>query len=650
MIKNRVYFFLSFFLLNFYAVISFSQEFTKVSQLSSKYKKMYFSALQESKNGVYVKSLKKIDKIIKAYPDFSEGYIKKAGLHYNLKQTDKALQSLNYAISKFPESDKEMYFTRGYILFENKDYGASANDFLTFVNFDSLDNSRKIKARGFYELASFRDSLINNPVNFDPKLLPFLINTFASEYSPSLELDGSSIVFTRRRNHQEDLFRSFIDSMGNFSDAFPLEEINTNSNEGAHCISADGSLILFTGCDRDVLFRGCDLYYSILKNDKWTKPSNIGKMINTPAWESQPCLSSDGNTLFFVSDRVGGQGGRDIWFSKKNIRDVWMEPQNIGPHINTAKDDETPFLHPDGKTLYWRSNGRLGMGDFDIYHAVWNEDNQSWSEVKNLGYPINTEGNEGALVVSLDGSTAYFSTDFFSKSSENKSPNLDICYFELPPFAKANPTTFVKCKVRDGITKKPVIALIEIVKQLNNVVFYNNETNDSGNALIPLHFKHKYILHVTKNNYIFYSAHIDLDRIYNSQDPLELDIEIFPMVKTEESKPVILNNIFFKTGSFELLPESQTEIMILYGLLTSNPKIKITITGHTDNVGQPEDNNILSLNRANSVKKALVEQGISESRIQVDGKGQNQPIDTNITEEGRKKNRRTEFTIHKFVE
>ncbi|MBK8547116.1 MAG: PD40 domain-containing protein [Saprospiraceae bacterium] len=646
MINNRFFFFLFCFLLNPWSVKTFTQDNTGINQLSARYKKMFIAALKESKIGAYDKSLKKIEKIVNAYPDFTEGHLKKAGLYYNLKQTDKAIQSLNYVISKFPESDKEMYFTRGYILFENKNYSASATDFLRFIKFDSLDNNRKIKAQGFYEVATFRDSLIKNPVNFQPILLPPQINSLSSEYSPSLELDGSSIVFTRRKNHQEDLYRSFIDSLGNFSAAIPLDDINTSSNEGAHCISADGTLILFTGCDRDVLFRGCDLYFTILQDEKWTKPSNIGKMINTPAWESQPCLSSDGNTLFFVSDRVGGQGGRDIWFSKKNVRGVWMDPENIGSHINTSRDDETPFLHPDGRTLYWRSNGRLGMGDFDIYMSKWNEDEQMWSEVKNIGYPVNTDGNEGALIVSLDGSTAYFSTDYFSKSLQNGKSGLDICYFELPPFAKADPTTFVKCKVRDGVTKKPVSASIEIVRQNNNVLFYNDETNVSGIALIPLHYKNKYILHVTKRNYIFYSAHIDLDRIYNSLEPLELDVEIFPLIKNEESKPVILNNIFFKTGSFELLPESQTEIKLLYNLLTSNPQIHITITGHTDNVGQNEDNIILSLNRANSVKKALVEKGIKETRIQVDGKGQSVPVDTNNTQEGRKNNRRTEFTIH----
>ncbi|MFZ1705480.1 MAG: OmpA family protein [Saprospiraceae bacterium] len=620
-----------------------SNNYTPLKSLSPKYLSIFKSSIQDSRIGAYEKSLAKINKILKVYPNCVEAQLKKAGTVYLLKDTDKALEILNDVIKNYPDYDIEPYFTRGFILFENKNYTLSTKDFKHYLSVDTLSINRRKKVTQYYEMSYFRDSLMRNPVKFTPTSLPKEVNSPYAEYSPSLSIDGTSLVFTRRFNHQEDLFISYIDSLGGFTNAQPLEQINTPSNEGAHCVSADGKLILFTGCDRDILFRGCDLYYSVLKNGSWTKPSNIGKVINTPAWESQPCLSADNRTLFFVSDRVGGLGGRDIWYSTKNERDIWSAPTNIGDHINTNQDDETPFLHPDGKTLYWRSNGRLGMGDFDIYFAIWDEISQSWGEVKNLGYPINTEGNEGGLVVSLDGTKAYFGTDYFSKIS-NQSFNLDICSFNLPPFAKATPTSFVKIVVSDANTNLPLVADVQILNIYQNHLFYTGITNTEGQLITPIHGKNKYSIHINKNGYLFYSAHIDIDSIFTFDKPYEYTVHLHA-ISEKETEAVVLNNLFFTSGSYQLLPESEREINMLYELLMTHKNIKILIIGHTDNVGQSVDNQILSFNRAQAVKDALIQKGISEERILVEGKGQNSPIDTNETPGGRKNNRRTEFKV-----
>lgn len=597
----------------------------------------------DSRNGDYKKALPKLIKIIKVYPDYVEPYIKKAGVEYKLKDTSEALRTLTNALLKFAHTEPELYFTRGYMYFEKKNYFNAKNDFEIYLDLAKLDEDRYNRTLYLYNVASFRDSLISHPVLFKPVFLPNSINSSLSEYSPSLSIDGRYLVFTRRVNQQEDLMVSYRDSAGSYFLPFPLLEINTPANEGAHCISADGKLILFTGCDRDNLHRGCDLYYSVNIDGVWTKPANVGKTINTPAWESQPCLSADGKTLFFVSDRVGGYGGRDIWFSKKNINNTWSEPENLGPQINTEKDDETPFLHPDGRTLYWRSNGRLGMGDFDIYTAKWNPVLQVWEEIRNLGFPINTENSEGGLIVSLDGTQAFFSTDLFSDQSGGKK-NLDLCSFTLPSFAKATPTTFLKLLVYDKTTNQNLSAEVEIQNLTNAAPYYTGKTNASGTLITPVHGNSLYAIHVTKKGYSFASEQIDVSKKDSLFEPFIISIGLLPLEEKSYSS-ITLHNLFFNTGSFEILPDSYAEIDNLFQFMLNNPGIKIQITGHTDNVGSAFDNQLLSEKRALSVKLALEERGISPDRISHIGKGQDEPVDTNETPEGRQKNRRTECLI-----
>lgn len=614
-----------------------------VKPLPGKYKKLYKSAQADSRNGNYHKALPKLNKIIKACPDYIEPYIKKAGVEYKLLDTTEAIQTLSKAILKFGQTEPEIYFTRGYMHFEKGNYSSAKTDFEIFLRWAKLDEERNSRTRFLYDVSCFRDSLITHPVSFKPMLLPNTINSPLSEYSPSLSIDSKYLVFTRRVNQQEDLLVTYRDSLGGYSIPFPLLEINTAANEGAHCISADGSLILFTGCDRDVLHRGCDLYYSVNVGDSWTKPANVGKTINTPAWESQPCLSADGRTLFFVSDRVGGSGGRDIWYSKKNKKNIWSEPENLGPQINTPKDDETPFLHPDGRTLYWRSNGRLGMGDFDIYTAKWNPTTQGWENIRNLGYPINTENSEGGLIVSLDGTQAFFSTDLFSANTGGKK-NLDLCSFTLPAFAKATPTTFLKLYVYDKKTNQKLSAEVEIQNLINGTPFYAGKTNSAGILMTPVHGNSLYAIHVTKDGYSFASRKIDVSNKDVLFEPFILEIGLEPLeVKTNSS--IVLHNLFFKSGSFDILPDSYAEIENLFQFMIKNPNIKIQITGHTDNVGGASENQILSEKRALSVKLALESKGISPERIYYKGKGQEEPIDTNDTPEGRQNNRRTECII-----
>jgi outer membrane protein OmpA-like peptidoglycan-associated protein len=235
------------------------------------------------------------------------------------------------------------------------------------------------------------------------------------------------------------------------------EPLNSNENEGAGCISQDGRILYFTACGRPDGAGRCDLYLSYRKEGGWSRPQNLGPAVNTGGWESQPCLSIDGQTLYFVSDRKDGLGGMDIWRSTL-VEGRWSQPVNMGPGINTAGDEKSPFVSFDDQTLYFSSNGRVCMGGMDLFMCRRTGDS-TWSEPQNLGYPINTRGDESSLIVSPDGSTAIFSSDKFGGQGQ-----LDLYSFALPETVRPEPVVYKEeitevapeLKVGESITLKNV--------------------------------------------------------------------------------------------------------------------------------------------------------------------------------------------------
>ena len=366
-------------------------------------------------------------------------------------------------------------------------------------------------------------------------------------------------------------------------------------------------------------------------------PRNLGGPVNTSKWESQPSVSADGKTLYFVSNRSGGSGGMDIWVTQLAPNNEWTVPRNLGGKINTPFSEETPFIHPDGKTLYFTSNGHVGMGEKDIYVTRKDAD-ENWSEPKNLGYPINTWNDEQGLFVAASGENAYFSSD--RKGGYGK---LDLYSFKLYEEARPTRVTYVKGKVKNKETGRPLGAKFELIDlATSEVVIESSSDQIDGKFLVTLPVDHEYALNVSKDNYLFYSEHFALPKQQDITKPYRMDVELQPIKFGEK---VVLKNIFFETASFELLPVSTVELDKLVAFMNNNPTIHIEIGGHTDNVGKPESNQLLSENRSKSVRQYLIDHAISEGRIQFKGYGEEQPVDTNETPEGRAKNRRTEFKV-----
>jgi outer membrane protein OmpA-like peptidoglycan-associated protein len=364
---------------------------------------------------------------------------------------------------------------------------------------------------------------------------------------------------------------------------------------------------------------------------------NMGATVNSSSWDSQPSVSSDGNTLYFTSDRSGGKGKKDIWKTTKNDKGEWTTPVNLGDTINTHNDEMAPFIHPDDQTLYFTSNGHQGMGGYDIFYSR-KDSSGNWETPINIGYPINTSDDESCLIVNANGDLAYFSSD-----RPGGKGSMDIYSFPLYEKARPKRVTYLKGTVYDKVTKNKLEAKFELVDLATGKIYTESFSDKvTGEFLVCLPTEKDYALNVSKDSYLFYSENFTLTGIHSNSDPFLKDIPLQPIKKDEI---VILKNIFFDTDKFDLKTESTAELEKLYDLLVKNPKLKIEISGHTDNVGDDKYNQVLSENRAKAVYDYLVLKGIAKERLTYKGYGETKPIETNDTEAGRAINRRTEFKV-----
>lgn len=639
--------FFAIIILSCFTLIAYGQKpiSKKIDQLSDKEKTTYLEGIKLSKKGMAKEAMKNFDKVLKKQPLFLEAKLRKAGLNYDAKDFIAAKKLIEEVIAQDSSYDAEMYFAIGLCDKALKDYRAASkhyNQYLHRVPNLSEDRIKKLKYE--IEIYDFRADAYEHPKSIDPKPIEGLVNTDDLEYLPSLTIDGSLMVFTRRIRGQENLYIS-KNNNGTWGVAVPIESINTSDNVAAHTIREDGNAIVFTTCNNKITGYGsCDLYISTKENDKWSKPANMGTKVNSAAWDSQPSFINNGNTLIFSSDRKGSIGGRDLWMISKGKNGKWQEAVNLGNKINSTANEESPFFHPDGKTLFFKSDGHIGMGASDIFYSKYDAATQTWSTPVNLGYPINTEGDEGAFFVDAKGQKAYYATDIATKDKANA--NLDIYSFDLPTELRPEPVSYIKVSIVDEKTKKALSANFSII-DLTSLDTVSRGTSIDGSILAAIGQNKNYALLIDKENYYFHSENFNTIEYYDALKPFEITVIMRPMAVTGPEVSIVLKNIFFKSGSAVLMIESQTEIDKLYNFLLTNDKAKIKIIGHTDNVGSDTDNIKLSEQRAKAVQDALIAKGIASQRLTFEGKGKSMPIADNATEAGRKINRRTEFIIVK---
>ena len=592
-----------------------------------------------------------IESSIKCDKNFVEAYLAMGQLYEETYDYNNASEYYKKADEIKPGlfSMTRYYLARS--LFNIANYTDALYYFNEFIDQDKISDKAKANAKKYIQNCCFAINAIKNPVEFNPVNLGITINTKYDEYWPSVSADENIMVYTTLipidtsvksvyANRQEDFYISYrINDIWQKAKSLG-PPINTFDNEGAQSLSVDGKYMYFTACNRNDGEGMCDIYYSDFENGQWKEPINLGSPVNTTKSEKQPSISPDGTTLYFVSNRNDGAGKLDIWYSKKMDNGKWDIPVNLGDSINTVEDEMTPFIHPDGKTLYFTSNGHVGMGGYDLYMSRKREDG-SWSKPVNLGYPINTQFDEMGMIVNAKGDRAYYSTD--QKNGMGK----DLFYFNMPDKLKPVEVSYIKGKIFDADSKEHLKARFEIIKLKSAEITsasYSDAVN--GEFLISLPTDNDYALNVSKKGYLFYSENFSFTGIYSQKEPLIKDIPLQPI---KEGKSITLNNIFFEHDSYELKKESEIEMNKIIDFLNLNPGVKVEIGGHTDNTGTTEYNKQLSEKRAKEVVKYLNKQGININRMVAIGYGEEIPVVSNNTEEGKAKNRRTEFKIIEII-
>lgn len=555
-------------------------------------------------------------------------------IHYHQQRIDLLNKAIKIKKADFPAETKER------LGLAYADMGLYDNAIAIFLQLKQTSTikqhiNRCIKAK----------EIRNNPIDISVENMGESINSIFDNIWPSITADDelfSVTVVEGKRNPfanpytiQEDIYQSVWQN-GTWQQskrlAFP---INTKENEGAQRFSADGRYMFFVACHRKDGEGSCDIYYSIINGGVYSSPINPGKPLNTSFWESTPSFSACGKHLYFSSNRHGGFGGKDIWRCDVEILPSgklnFSNAINLGKNINTPFDEIAPFIHADNQHLYFSSNGHLGLGEFDIFYAK-KDSNGIFDTITNIGYPINSFGNDIGFVVSASGKNAFLSSNHQKGFSHL---NQQIYKIGLPVNLQPNSMKTIKGNVIDGKTKQALQAIVAVWDiNTNNIVSQTISDSKNGEftAIIPDSLVG---ISVDLKGYLPYSERIE--HVENGN--------IISLIKSEKGAIFTLRNIYFEFDSATLLPNSYPDLQRLITYLLQNAAIKISISGHTDNMGSDAYNLALSTQRARAVYNYLIENGIHANRLSFVGKGAEYPISENETEQGRSKNRRIEFEI-----
>ena len=526
--------------------------------------------------------------------------------------------------------------------------------------------------------------IVKNPIRVFIDNLGPNVNTKYHEYGAVISADESVIIYTSRRegstggkidpvlNEQyEDLYISTKNEDGTWSPAKNMgENVNTNDHDAVSGISADGQKI--------ILYRGKsgmgDIFECVLEGSEWSKPRDFGKHINTKDYqEPSACYSPDGNILYFVSERPGGIGKHDIYLSRKDEKGKWGPAENLGPTINTKHKEDGVYMHPDGKTLYFGSEGHTSMGGMDIFKSVYDEATKTWSTPENLGYPVNTADQDAFFVISASGRHGYYMSTshedneglrdlymitFLGPEKEmvlNNEDNLlasvaapvkDVVIAPEVEVKEAQ-LTLLKGVISDYLTNEVLEAKIEIVdNEANEVIATFTSNSTTGKFLVSLPAGKNYGIAVKKEEYLFHSENFDIPNTAAFQE-VEKNIAL---KKLSVGSKIVLRNIFFDLDKATLRPESTAELNRLIKLMNDVPTLKIELGGHTDSQGSDAHNQDLSERRAAAVVDYLTEAGISADRLKSAGYGETQLVNgckngVKCSDAQHQENRRTEFKV-----
>jgi OOP family OmpA-OmpF porin len=627
------------------STVAFSQP-----QLTTKSKKaieLYVQADNFRVRGQFEEAINLLRQALDKDDKFVEAYYRLGLTYANMKQYPKAIEidEKGLALTKDLRLQKFFWYDLGELYLLTGSYEKAMKVLSAFVNNESQSKPRIDRATMLFRSAEFALKNKNDTSAYHQRPLSDTVNCFVLQYFPALTADQKQLIFTRREsndpNDTEDLVVSKKDDHGRWTTPVSVSKnINTRLNEGTCTVSADGRKLIFTSCAGRDGIGSCDLYESHKIGDDWTVPTNLGRNVNSMDWESQPSLSADGRTLYFVSDRRAGLGRNDIWVSTLGEDGRWTKAVNAGKGVNSQFDEMSPFIHANNRTLFFASNGLPGFGGYDIFYVE--KDSTTWSAPKNFGAPLNDHDDQYALFITADGKKGYYAheEDLPNGHSRSKIYEIDIPAENQMKYR----SNYVRGIIRDKDDQHPLTAKVELINIGNNAVESLVESDSiNGEYLMVLTQGANYALYVNKVGYLFKSYNFNYSEVRDFQ-PIVVNIDL---EKVKEGSVAVLNNIFFDVDKYDLQQRSNPELQKIVRFLNENPGIRVQISGHTDNSGAADYNRQLSEKRALSVYNYLLQSGIDKKRLTTKGFGPDKPIASNDTEEGRQMNRRIEFRIVK---
>lgn len=608
-------------------------------------------ALKNWKTGNYREAERYLKQAVNLDENYADALYLLGDLYVKTLKLSRAEAAWTKLLEVCPDYKPEVYYFLGTLLLENGKRDDAIINFDKFLNHPERDRGYEPEVKKAKKEAILLNDLLGNPVVFNPKPVKG-ISTTEDEYLGVISPDQELLFFTRRamktssrdgpaarQRLVEEFSMAERQSNNQFSQGNPLPNpFNTSFNEGGPSITANNTELYFTVCEDINGYQNCDIYYSERTANSWTAPQSVGDHINRrDSWESQPSVSANGDILYFASNREGGMGGLDLYICKRKEDGTWSKPENAGAPINTRKDEKTPFIHSDSKTIYFTSNGQMGLGGFDIYYARAN-DTGAWQEPQNIGYPINSEDDDLGLFVSLDGKTGYFASN---KLRTNM--GWDMYQFDLPAKVQPKAVTLITGRLTNENNEADEEASLEVKNLKTKEVTKIEVDKETGNyaRVVEARPKEDLILTVKKKGAAFSSKYISVGDVKTST-VVKAPFEIKPL---EVGKEYTLNDINFPTNSYQLDEVSRAVIDEFILFLQENPSLKADIQGHTDNVGNSGDNLALSKNRAKTVFDYVLAQGVGQTRLSHHGYGETKPLGDNNTESGKAQNRRTVFVI-----
>lgn len=509
--------------------------------------------------------------------------------------------------------------------------------------YDTLTRNEKdyyVPLEQYYQLVEYRKEIDTlRPPHGVLINMGQTVNSLKADYAPTIGNVDTLLLFSSKRNahtqslertYDEDLFFS-IREYGIWMDAQEFKTINTSYNEGSACLSKDGKYLFFARCNSPDSQGSCDIFVAEQEAEKsWGNVRNLGKNINSTSWDSHPSLSHTGDTLFFSSDRLGGFGLADIYYSVKGADGNWQKAKNIGPIINTRSNEVSPFFHHKFNVLYFSSNGQpLNFGEFDIYKSYLKSN--TWGEPKNIGPLVNGTGSENYFTIDSKSEELYYAR------SEEDLTNFDLYSFPVPMGAQPEAVTQLKGTLKNSQTGKPFKGIVSIIDLDHGIEVAPKFLRPDGSFDFDLINKRNYLLIIQGGDFF------RIEEIFFLDGDMEINRETEPI----ESK-IAFQSLEFESGKADILDSMHRDLDKLANFMIDHPHLKLTISGHTDSEGKADANLRLSQARADAIKAYLEYTfNIDSSRITAIGYGGTKPIAEEMSDDHKKLNRRVEFEIRK---